>query len=123
MIPAFSHNITNSFFLWFDNHLMRKAQAFQTYTTKLYNYTDARLGDNKVVYGSPYKQWAYDNSVSGISIPSGFLINTLNPSVFLFWFAWTAAIGTSAAETNNPIGYKLIVFGTCLGFLLLSDLL
>jgi threonine/homoserine/homoserine lactone efflux protein len=54
---------------------------------------------------------------------SGFLINTLNPSVFLFWFAWTAAIGTSAAETNNPIGYKLIVFGTCLGFLLLSDLL
>ena len=75
MIPAFSHNITNSFFLWFDNHLMRKAQAFQTYTTKLYNYTDARLGDNKVVYGSPYKQWAYDNSVSGISIPSGFLIN------------------------------------------------
>jgi len=54
---------------------------------------------------------------------SGFLINTLNPSVFLFWFAWTAAIGTSAAETNNPISYKLIVFGTCLGFLLLSDLL
>jgi threonine/homoserine/homoserine lactone efflux protein len=54
---------------------------------------------------------------------SGFLMNTLNPSVFLFWFAWTAAIGTSAAETNNPIGYRLIVFGTCLGFLLLSDLL
>jgi len=54
---------------------------------------------------------------------SGFLINTLNPSVFLFWFAWTAAIGTSADETNNPISYKLIVFGTCLGFLLLSDLL
>jgi len=54
---------------------------------------------------------------------SGFLINALNPSVFLFWFAWTAAIGASAAETNNPIGYKLIVFGTCLGFLLLSDLL
>ena len=40
---------------------------------------------------------------------SGFLINTLNPSVFLFWFAWTAAIGTSAVETNNPIGYKLYV--------------
>jgi len=54
---------------------------------------------------------------------SGFFMNTLNPSVFLFWFAWTAAIGTSAAETNNPIGYKLIVFGTCLGFLLLSDLI
>ncbi|MEY3539182.1 MAG: hypothetical protein RL188_599 [Bacteroidota bacterium] len=54
---------------------------------------------------------------------SGFLMNTLNPSVFLFWFAWTAAINNSAIETTNPIQYKLIVFGTCLGFVLLSDLL
>jgi threonine/homoserine/homoserine lactone efflux protein len=53
---------------------------------------------------------------------SGFLMNTLNPSVFLFWFAWTAAIGNSAIETGNPTTYKLIVFGTCLGFVLLSDL-
>jgi threonine/homoserine/homoserine lactone efflux protein len=54
---------------------------------------------------------------------SGFLMNTLNPSVFLFWFAWTAAINTSADETPNPLQYKLIVFGTCLGFVLLSDLI
>ena len=53
---------------------------------------------------------------------SGFLMNTLNPSVFLFWFAWTAAINTSADDTPNPIQYKLIVFGTCLGFVLVSDL-
>lgn len=54
---------------------------------------------------------------------SGFLMNTLNPSVFLFWFAWTAAINTSAEETPNPLQYKLIVFGACLSFVLLSDLL
>ena len=54
---------------------------------------------------------------------SGFLMNTLNPSVFLFWFAWTAAINTSADDTPNPFQYKLIVFGTCLGFVLLSDLI
>ena len=54
---------------------------------------------------------------------SGFLMNTLNPSVFLFWFAWTAAINTSADDTTNPVQYKLIVFGTCLGFVLLSDLI
>jgi threonine/homoserine/homoserine lactone efflux protein len=53
---------------------------------------------------------------------SGFFMNTLNPSVFLFWFAWTAAIGVSASETSNPLHYKLIVFGTCLLFVLLSDL-
>lgn len=54
---------------------------------------------------------------------SGYLMNTLNPSVFLFWFAWTAAIGASALETPNPIIYKLLVFGTCLLFVLLSDLI
>lgn len=54
---------------------------------------------------------------------SGFLMNTLNPSVFLFWFAWTAAINNNAGDTNNPLQYKLLVFGTCLGFVLLSDLL
>ena len=54
---------------------------------------------------------------------SGFLMNTLNPSVFLFWFAWTAAINTSADDTPNPVQYKLIVFGTCLGFVLISDLI
>lgn len=53
---------------------------------------------------------------------SGFFMNTLNPSVFLFWFAWTAAIGVSAEETNNALHYKLIVFGTCLLFVLVSDL-
>ena len=54
---------------------------------------------------------------------SGFLMNTLNPSVFLFWFAWTDAINNSADNTPNPIQYKLVVFGTCLGFVLLSDLI
>jgi len=54
---------------------------------------------------------------------SGYLMNTLNPSVFLFWFAWTAAIGASASETENPIVYKLLVFGTCLVFVLISDLI
>jgi threonine/homoserine/homoserine lactone efflux protein len=54
---------------------------------------------------------------------SGFLMNTLNPSVFLFWFAWTAAIGASAEDSPNPLQYRLIVFGTCLAFVLVSDLL
>jgi threonine/homoserine/homoserine lactone efflux protein len=54
---------------------------------------------------------------------AGFFMNTLNPSVFLFWFAWTAAISASAAETNSPLIYRIVVFGTCLLFVLLSDLL
>jgi threonine/homoserine/homoserine lactone efflux protein len=54
---------------------------------------------------------------------AGYFMNTLNPSVFLFWFAWTAAIGADASETNHPIYYKIIVFGTCLAFVLCSDIL
>ena len=75
MKPTFTHNVINSFFLWFDNFLMTKGDAYKTYTTKLYNYEDPRLGGNKVVYGSPYKQWVYDKNITGATIPSGFTIN------------------------------------------------
>jgi threonine/homoserine/homoserine lactone efflux protein len=46
----------------------------------------------------------------------------LNPGVFLFWFAWTAAIIGDAASTPNPVNYKFTVFITCLVFVLLSDI-
>lgn len=75
MKPTFSHDVINSFFLWFDNFIMKKGDAYKTYTTKLYNYTDSRLGNGKVVYASPYKQWVYDKSITGATIPSGFTIN------------------------------------------------
>lgn len=75
MKPAFSHDVINSFFLWFDNFLLKKSEAYKTYTTKFYNYTDERLGGSKVVYGSPYKQWAYDNSITGVTVPSGLTID------------------------------------------------
>lgn len=75
MKPAFSHTALNSFILWWDNFLMRKGEAYKTVTSKLYNYSDERIGSSKVVYGSPYKQWVYDSSITGATIPTGFLIN------------------------------------------------
>ncbi len=54
---------------------------------------------------------------------SGYFMNTLNPGVFLFWFAWTAAILADAQTAEHPTEYRLIVFGTCLVFVLLSDIL
>lgn len=53
---------------------------------------------------------------------AGFFMNMLNPAVFLFWFAWTAAITGDAASTANPNQYKWIVFITCLVFVLLTDI-
>ena len=75
MKPTFSHNVVNSFFLWFDNFLMTKGDAYKTYTTKLYSNPDFRLGNDKVAYSSPYKQWVYDKSITGATIPSGFTVN------------------------------------------------
>lgn len=53
---------------------------------------------------------------------SGFFINILNPGVFLFWFAWTAAILADSQTTPHPLEYRAIVFGTCLVFVLLTDI-
>lgn len=81
MKPAFTHTSLNSFILWWDHFLLRKGEAYKTITSKLYNYTDERIGSSKVVYGSPYKQWVYDSSISGATIPTGFLINgTMTPT-------------------------------------------
>jgi threonine/homoserine/homoserine lactone efflux protein len=53
---------------------------------------------------------------------SGFFINILNPAVFIFWFAWTAAILADAQSAPHPLEYRFIVFGTCLAFVLLTDI-
>lgn len=53
---------------------------------------------------------------------SGFFINVLNPAVFLFWFAWTAAILADSQTAKHPMDYRAIVFGTCLLFVLITDI-
>ena len=53
---------------------------------------------------------------------SGFFINILNPGVFLFWFAWTAAILADSQTADHPLQYRAIVFGTCLLFVLFTDI-
>lgn len=53
---------------------------------------------------------------------SGFFINILNPGVFLFWFAWTTAIIIDSETVLHPHEYRFIVFGTCLLFVLLTDI-
>ena len=48
---------------------------------------------------------------------SGFLMNTLNPSVFIFWiYASTAVVGQS-------VNHRIIVFVTCLTWMLGTDIL
>ncbi len=46
---------------------------------------------------------------------SGFLMNTLNPGIFIFW------ITTSTAVITHTIKERIIIFATCLIFMLSAD--
>ena len=75
MKEQFQHKLTNSFILWFDNFLLTKGEAFSNKTGTLFNYTDNRLDSRFTPYGSAYKQWVTDSSVTGATIPSGVFID------------------------------------------------
>jgi len=62
MKPVFQHQLLSSFYLWFDSYLMRKGEAYETFTSDFYYYSDTRFPD-KVVFGSPYKQFVSDKSI------------------------------------------------------------
>jgi threonine/homoserine/homoserine lactone efflux protein len=48
---------------------------------------------------------------------SGFFMNTLNPAVFIFW------ITTSTAVINHTVNERIIIFTTCLAWVLGTDIL
>jgi hypothetical protein len=75
MIEQFHHKFTNSFFLWFDNYLLTKGQAYSNVTGKFFNYEDARLDSEYKIFGSAYKQWVNDSSIVGADVPSGVFVN------------------------------------------------
>ena len=49
---------------------------------------------------------------------SGFIINTINPGVII---TWLAAVTATAANTTSS--YRIVLFGTCLGLILIIDFL
>ena len=48
---------------------------------------------------------------------SGYLMNTLNPAIFIFW------ITTSTAIINHTVHQRIIIFSTCLTWTLGTDIL
>ncbi len=48
---------------------------------------------------------------------SGYFMNTLNPAVFIFW------ITTSTALISHTVQQRIIIFSTCLAWLLAADVL
>tara|TARA_Y100000004_G_scaffold188865_1_gene243641 strand:+ start:1722 stop:2570 length:849 start_codon:yes stop_codon:yes gene_type:complete len=75
MKEQFQHKITTSFFLWFDNFLLKKGEAFSNKTGTFFYYDDPHLDSTYKAYGSPYKQWVTDSSITGATIPTGVFID------------------------------------------------
>ena len=71
MKPTYQHTLLTSFYMWFDNYLLSKGDAYKNFQgTDFYNYADEQI-TNKTVFGSPYKQWVNDKSIaSAKAVPS-----------------------------------------------------
>ena len=74
MKAQFQHNLTTSFFLWFDNFLLTKGEAYSNKTGDFFYYDDPRADSTYTVFGSPYKQWVTDSSITGATMPSGVFV-------------------------------------------------
>ena len=70
MKTTYLHNLTSSFYLWLDHEILDKGRAFFNYSGKLYSTQDPNFSNN-YIYGSPFRQWVYDSSISGAVIASG----------------------------------------------------
>lgn len=74
MKRQFLHELYSSFVLWFDHTLLAKGEAYSNTFAQMYPMADDRY-PTFAVYGSPYKQWVYDSSITGALIPSGIYSN------------------------------------------------
>lgn len=70
----FIHDLNSSFVLWMEHILANKGDAYLNVNSLLYPINDDVFRNN-AVYGSPYKQWVYDSSITGAIVPSGVFSN------------------------------------------------
>ena len=75
MKAQFQHNLTSSFFMWFDNFLLTKGEAYTNKTGEFFYYDDTLVDSDYTVFGSPYKQWVSDSSIDGATVPTGVYVN------------------------------------------------
>ena len=76
MKPQFDNKVMSSFFLWFDNKLLDKGEAFENVTGKFYDASEEYQGYN--TYSSSYSQFVADASITGATIPTGVYVGNDN---------------------------------------------
>jgi hypothetical protein len=70
MKETFNHKAESSFYLWFDNYLLDKGQAYTTETGVFYPTVD-ETRPGFAIYSCPYKQLVWDRGVAGATVMSG----------------------------------------------------
>lgn len=75
MKEQFQHKLMTSFALWFDHQLLSKGEAYSNKTGQFFNYSDDRIDSSLNVFGSAYKQFVTDSSITGATIPTGVYID------------------------------------------------
>lgn len=63
MIPQFDNTVMSSFYLWVDHTLLKKGQAFTNYGSLFYPVNNLYQGYH--TYGSPFRQFVADSSITG----------------------------------------------------------
>lgn len=111
MKPQYQHNITTSFALWLDHHLLDKGEAYTNKTGKLYYYSDPRVSSTYKVFGSPHKQWVFDSSITGATIPSGVYVSGVfknrNNGVILDFINGRALVSGTTTGVNVTGSYSV----------------
>lgn len=63
--------LVNSFYLWLDDYILSKGQAYKNITSSFYQQAQDRRFTSLSIYNCPYKQLVYNYNVDGAIIPSG----------------------------------------------------
>lgn len=67
------HDVDSSVFLWLDYLLVERNLGFGTYSGSLTPVTSMYSG--KSAYAAPHRQFVYDSTVTGVTVPSGVFTN------------------------------------------------
>jgi hypothetical protein len=78
MNPTFLHTANSSLTFFIENEFYNKGQAYKNYTSKLYYSPDPSLPNGYNSFSAPFKQWIYDQGVSG-----AWILNSVSGSVNL----------------------------------------
>lgn len=73
MKEQYDNRLMSSFYLWLDNYILTRGEAFTNVDSNFYHAGDNFNG--YYTFSSPFSQFVYDASISGAQIPTGIYLD------------------------------------------------